>query len=109
MGVSALLIGIDQILKVIVQANLQLHESVPFIPGIISFTYVENTGAAFNSFDGQRWFLIGLTGLAVLFMLYLLAFRKLKNPVVIWHVAVILAGGVGNLIDRVFRDGSVID
>ena len=109
LGVSALLIGIDQILKVIVQANLQLHESVPFIPGIISFTYVENTGAAFNSFDGQRWFLIGLTGLAVLFMLYLLAFRKLKNPVVIWHVAVILAGGVGNLIDRVFRDGSVID
>ena len=109
LGVSALLIGIDQILKVIVQANLQLHESVPFIPGIISFTYVENTGAAFNSFDGQRWFLIGLTGLAVLFLLYLLAFRKLKNPVVIWHVAVILAGGVGNLIDRVFRDGSVID
>ena len=109
LAVAALLVGIDQGIKLIVQSNLALHESVPFIPGIIHFTYVENTGAAFNSFDGQRWFLIGLTGLAVLFMLYLLIFRKLKNPVIIWHVAVILAGGVGNLIDRIFRGGSVID
>mgnify|MGYP004588505379 CR=1 FL=1 len=109
LAVSAFLVGIDQILKMLVQANLELHESISLIPGIISLTYVENTGAAFNSFDGQRWFLIGLTGLAVLFMLYLLVFNRLKNPVIIWHVAVILAGGVGNLIDRIFRGGSVID
>lgn len=107
--VSALLIGIDQVIKVIVQSNLALNETIPFIPGFLSFTYVENTGAAFNSFDGQRWFLIGLTSLAVLFMLYLLVFKKLKNNVVVWHVAVILAGGLGNLIDRIFRGGSVID
>ncbi len=107
--VSALLIGIDQLLKMIVQSNLELYESVPFIPGIVSFTYVENTGAAFSFFEGQRWMLIGLTGLAVLLMLCLLVFRKLKNPVIVWHVAVILAGGAGNLIDRIFRGGSVID
>ncbi len=107
--ISALLVGIDQLLKMIVQANLELYESVPFIPGVVSFTYVENTGAAFSFFEGQRWLLVGLTGLAVLLMLYLLAFRRLKNRVIIWHVAVILAGGVGNLIDRIFRGGSVID
>ena len=108
LAVAALLVGIDQIIKVIVQSNLELNDTVSFIPGIISFTYVENTGAAFNSFDGQRWFLIGLTGIVILALIYLLAFKKIKNTVIIWHAAVILAGGLGNLIDRIFR-GSVID
>lgn len=108
LAAAAVLVGIDQILKVVVQANLALNDTVPFIPGFISFTYVENTGAAFNSFDGQRWFLIGLTSLAILAMIGLLVFRKIKNPVLIWHFAVIIAGGLGNLVDRIFR-GSVID
>lgn len=109
LAVSALLVGADQLLKMIVQQNLALNETVPFIPGVISFTYVENTGAAFSSFDGQRWLLIGLTGAVILFLIYLLAFRKVKDRVIMWHVAVILAGGAGNLIDRIFRGGSVID
>jgi len=108
LAVSVVLVGIDQLLKMIVQTNLQLHESIPFIPGLINFTYVENTGAAFSSFDGQRWFLIILTGLVMLFMLYLLCFKKLKSTVIIWHVAVIFAGGVGNLVDRILR-GAVVD
>ena len=108
LAVSVVLVGLDQIIKMIVQTNLQLHESIQFIPGLINFTYVENTGAAFSSFDGQRWFLIILTGVVMLFMLYLLCFKKLKNSIMIWHVAVIFAGGVGNLIDRIVR-GAVID
>ncbi len=108
LAVSAVLVGLDQLIKVLVQANLQLNDSVSFIPGFIRFTYVENTGAAFNSFDGQRWLLIGLTGVVIVVLIVLLVLKKIRNPVIVWHIAVIIAGGLGNLIDRIFR-GSVID
>ena len=72
LGVSVLFILLDQLAKWAVAANLAGSAPVTVIPGIFQLTYVENTGAAFSSFDGQRWFLIVVTGLVIIGLLYLL-------------------------------------
>ena len=48
-------VAADQFTKYLTLANIPLHADVPFIPGFLGFTYVQNTGAAFSSFEGQQW------------------------------------------------------
>lgn len=108
LGVSVIFIVLDQLAKWAVAATLAASAPVTVIPGIFQLTYVENTGAAFSSFDGQRWFLIIVTGLVILGLLYLMLFHHIRNRFVIWCLSGIIAGGIGNLIDRIFH-GYVID
>ena len=49
------IVVLDQVTKYLTVANIGLGERIPFIPGLIRFTYVQNTGAAFSSFQGQQW------------------------------------------------------
>ena len=74
---AAALVVLDQIVKYLVRANIPLGGSVPFIPRLLDLTYVQNTGAAFSILRQHTW-LLTLTS-----------------------AVVVLAGGVGNLIDRV--------
>ena len=69
---------------------------------VIGLRYVENRGAAFSSFEGARWFLIILT-----LALWVIKDKK-KNPFMVYSAAAVIAGGIGNLIDRI-RLGYVID
>ena len=105
----AFIVAADQFAKYLTVANIPLGEEVPFLPGLLQFTYVQNTGAAFSSFEGQQW----------LFALIFLAFTGLilweyyKKPMGFlpferWCVAAIYGGGLGNMIDRV-RMGYVVD
>ena len=52
---AALIVAADQLTKYLTVANIALYEDVPFIPGLLQLTYVQNTGAAFSSFEGQQW------------------------------------------------------
>ena len=82
--------------------------TVTAIPGLLNLTYVENRGVAFGMMENQRWLIIIATVLVMAFLIFLL-FRKVgKNKLFAASVVLIVGGGVGNLIDRVFL-GYVID
>lgn len=80
----------------------------PFLPGLVELTRVHNYGAAWSSFSGQKWLLIGLTSVLLVIVLVLVVKRVVRHPLGVAACTLILTGGVGNLIDRV-RVGYVVD
>ena len=103
------IVAADQFTKYLTVASIALYEDVPFIPGLLQLTYVQNTGAAFSSFEGQQWLF------AVIFVLFtgLIIFERIKNTMGFtglewWCIAAIYGGGLGNMIDRI-RMGYVVD
>ena len=79
-----------------------------FLPGIVELTRVHNYGAAWSSFSGQKWLLLGVSGVIVAVMLVLLAKRIVRHPLGVAGCMLIVSGGIGNLIDRA-RLGYVVD
>ena len=102
------LLVLDQWLKLWITANLPLGESMPFLPGLVQLHTVHNYGAAWSSFSGQRWLLLGVTVCIVAAVAYLLARRIVRHPLGVAACFLILSGGIGNMIDRV-RLGYVVD
>jgi signal peptidase II len=99
----------DQWTKWIVVENIPLFGRVEFWPGVLSWTYTKNTGAAWSMLEGQRWLFVLI--FAVLTVLLLLEYFKFPMPFTAlerWLIAAIYAGGLGNVIDRV-RLGYVVD
>ena len=99
----------DQITKWLVVENIHLYGQVDAIPGLFHFTYVQNTGAAFSSFQGMQWLF------ALVFLAFTVAiiweFSKKRLPFTDferWLMVAVYAGGLGNMIDRV-RLGYVVD
>ena len=99
----------DQITKAMTVANIALYQDIPVIDGLFHFTYVQNTGAAFSSFEGMRW------GFVLIFLVLTLAigYEIVKKTMPFtkfewWCIAAIYGGGLGNMIDRV-RLGYVVD
>ncbi len=106
---AALVVAADQITKILTVANIPLYGKVDFLPGVLGLTYVQNTGAAFSSFQGQQWLF------AILFLALTVAviweYRKKALPFTTferWCIAALYAGGLGNMIDRI-RLGYVVD
>ena len=106
---SAAVVAADQVTKYLTVANIALYEDVPFIPGLLQLTYVQNTGAAFSSFEGQQW-LFALI-FAIFTVLIIREYRKQSMGFTHfewWCIAAIYGGGLGNMVDRV-RLGYVVD
>lgn len=97
---AAALVALDQIVKYLVRANIPLGGSVPFLPRILDLTYVQNTGAAFSLLRQHTWLLTLTSAVVVLAMCALLVRGFFKNRLGLWSAALVLAGGMGNLIDR---------
>ncbi len=112
LAAAALLAGLDQLTKYLVHTNMELHESIPIIQfgdtHVLSITSERNTGAAFSILEGKQIFLSVFVSIVLIVLLYLLLSKKVKRTPYIWSMALIISGGVGNLIDRVFR-GYVVD
>lgn len=107
---SGILVIVDQLTKAAVVAYFGSRAfSVTVIPGVLSLCHVENTGAGFSIFSGKTVFLILFTAAAMAFILYLMIKRCYKHPLTDWGFCLVLAGGVGNMIDRIFRGGAVVD
>ncbi|MBQ9083169.1 MAG: signal peptidase II [Clostridia bacterium] len=103
------IVAADQITKLLVLQHIPLYTQVEAIPGLFHLTYVQNTGAAFSSFEGMRWLFVGL--FAVMTVLILVEYFKKRMPFTTlerWCIAAIYGGGLGNVIDRV-RLGYVVD
>ena len=97
---AVLLILGDQLTKLAVRTGIPLGGSIPFIPGILDLTYVQNTGAAFSLLRQHTWLLTLTSALVVLVMCALIVKGFFQNALGRWAAALVLAGGVGNLIDR---------
>lgn len=99
----ALFVAVDQLIKIIIDLWLKPIHSFTLIPGVVSFTYVENRGVAFGMLQNQRWFFTTVTAAVIIAGLYFLIADKIKSNYLLVCTILVLAGGIGNLIDRIFR------
>jgi signal peptidase II len=111
LALTPLILVIDQLTKLYIDGSMKLYQSIPVIDGLFSITYLRNRGAAFSFLSDASWrlpFFLIATVIAVIAIL--VAFKKLRDDQRFAAVSLtmILAGAVGNLIDRV-RMGEVID
>ena len=106
---AAGIVAVDQITKCLTVANIALYEKVPFIPGFLGLTYVQNTGAAFSSFEGARWLFVLVFAIFTVALIYEFTTKKMGfSSLERWLIVAVYGGGLGNVIDRV-RLGYVID
>ena len=108
MPMGAALLCADQWVKAWTVAHLELWETAPLFPGFLELMRVHNYGAAWSSFSGQRWLLLGVTGVIVLAVLWALIRKIIRHPLGILACCLIISGGIGNIIDRL-RLGYVVD
>lgn len=108
-----LLVGADQLIKWWAVTELQPVGTKPFLHigdlKILDLTYLENDGAVFSSFSGMRWFLVAVTAVMILACTYWLFRNRRHSKFLTLCLTLIIAGGIGNLIDRLFRSGRVVD
>ncbi len=104
-AVAALL---DQITKLLVVHNIPMGTFAPGLKGVFRLTYIENKGAAFGILSEHRWIFMVLSAIAIAAILFFLWKEKPKSLLVQLSLGMILGGGIGNMIDRVFR-GAVVD
>ncbi|MDD3088151.1 MAG: signal peptidase II [Candidatus Omnitrophica bacterium] len=102
-----LVLALDQLTKLIVTANLTLHDSIPLVKGVFSLTLIHNRGAAFGIFKNQLYIFIFISLIAVALIYSMLKNNK-SDKLYSLSLSLILAGALGNLLDRVFL-GYVID
>ena len=98
----------DQLIKFWALGALSGGGQIRIIGDALTLIYHENTGAAFGILQEQRFLLVGVTFLLLAGLIFLIAARKITDRYIVWGMTLIAGGGIGNLIDRVFR-GFVID
>lgn len=98
---AALMVAVDQMIKLWATVNLAPVGSMPLIPGIVELRYYLNDGAAFSILQGKQTFLIFFTGIALLAVAVYLLFRKPKKNLEYIGWLLVLGGGIGNFVDRV--------
>ena len=106
---AALILVLDQVSKFLTVANIPLYQSVDFIPGVLSLTYVQNDGAAFSMLEGQQWLFAIVFALFAVFIVW--EFSKKRLPLKAferWCIVAVFDCGLGNMIDRL-RLGYVVD
>lgn len=106
--------AVDQITKMLIRGSVPEFQTIPIIPGFFNIVHAENPGVAFSMFAnaGGVWRNIVLTGvssIAVIFLVYLLASgAAAQSGVLRVALSLILGGAFGNLVDRALR-GTVTD
>ena len=97
-----LLIALDQVVK------WYVVKEIPFIPKVVSLTYLKNSGAAFSMLENQQWFFAIIT-LIAMGAAFVYLYRHIKGSLwLLLGLTLIISGGIGNFIDRV-RQGFVVD
>jgi signal peptidase II len=105
------LVGLDQLSKILITSSLVEGSSIELLP-ILNLTLIFNSGIAFSLFDDNgvwgRWVLVGLVALVLLYLVRILIKEKNLSSYESLALTLILCGGAGNLIDRIFI-GHVVD
>ena len=106
--VVILLVAADQFSKLTIRLTCHPAQTVPLIPPILHLTYVQNTGMAFGLFQGALgWLVLCSIGVSIWLVLELRRRQARPRPLQ-WGLMLVLAGAIGNLIDRVWL-GYVVD
>lgn len=102
--IAAVAILLDQLTKIWIVGLTGGIEgaSLPVLPGVLDFTYVKNTGAAFGIFSGATWVLTVLTVIALAVLVFWVLKNKHKSLFFFISAGMVLGGALGNMIDRVF-------
>ncbi len=79
-----------------------------FMPGILRLTLLHNRGAAFSMLQNMRWVFVTATVILVVAAVWAFLKKKVTYPLGLWSLAAVVAGAIGNCIDRI-RFGYVID
>lgn len=106
-GIILILTICDQLLKSWVTSSIVLGGSKQLIPGIIELTNLRNSGAAWSIFEGQQTFFTIITIIAIIVVGYFI-WQYRKNVPMLIGLSLIMAGTIGNFIDRL-RQGYVVD
>ena len=100
------IVAADQMAK-LATLSLNLGETADFLPPLLRLRRVHNYGAAWSSLSDARWLLIAATAIGMAALAWLLI-KIVRHPLGFWALTMVIGGGIGNLIDRVFR-GYVVD
>lgn len=112
-AVVVAVVVLDQLTKWWIRSTVPLHESIAVVPSLFNITHLRNPGGAFSllaqSADGFRIpFFVVMSGIAVAALIYFLREIETHQKVLLFAVAGVLGGAIGNLIDRVAL-GAVTD
>lgn len=104
----AVLVAVDQLVKMLVVMYLKTIGEITVIDGFLELNYVENTGATFGIFQGMSWIIVIFA--VIVSIVALVVFLKYNNHNIFTYYSAItiVAGGIGNIIDRIVF-GYVID
>lgn len=95
------LVGVDQLIKYFVIEYLKPIGVFELLEGFIRFRYVENTGAVFGSFASHTAVLTVVSIILLVVTVYFLVTQKNKSKLVSFTLLLMIAGGIGNIIDRI--------
>ena len=106
---SAIMVLADQISKTVIRSTMTLYESITVIPGFFHLTYITNDGMAFGiNFPFGIYIFSSISIILTIILFYYLWTIRYESILIRSGVAMILAGAIGNLIDRLFL-GEVVD
>lgn len=107
---GVLMIAVDQITKALMVSHYATDKTpITIIDGILSFAYTENNGAGFSLLSGKTLFLVVFTVIAMAIIVFLLIKGTFRHRLTDMGFCLVLSGGIGNLADRILRDGFVVD
>ena len=102
-------VALDQYSKWLCVQHLPYETPVECIPHILNLTYITNDGAAWGMLDEHRWVFMSLSTVAIIGMLiFLFTLKEKSETFLAVSLAVIISGGIGNMIDRVMLE-TVVD
>ena len=104
----------DQVTKQVAHENLPRWERISYLGDTLRLQYAENSGAAFSLGselpENWRWFIFGVGQGIFLLILAIYLFRNREQAAIQFYgFVLILGGGLGNFLDRLYRDGVVVD
>jgi signal peptidase II len=105
--IIVLIIALDQITKFIVASNFKLGDSTTIIDNFFHIVHWRNSGAAWGIMQNGKYVLVPVTFFLVLLMVYFM--YKYNNKLLRGSLSMVIGGALGNLIDRMFRSGGVVD
>lgn len=102
------LAALDQAIKFYIMNNVPEYQVISAIPNVLNITHIHNYGVAFGMFYGFRWAFVVLTIFMMLAIVIYMFKKRPNNKLLYVSVALIVGGGIGNLIDRISL-GYVVD
>lgn len=99
----------DQLTKFYIINNFEIGGTAEFLKGFIDIIYINNKGGAWGILNGYTWALLSITAIVMVICFTLLIKLGKNNKILFWAITLVLFGGIGNMIDRIFRHGNVVD